>query len=235
MSGHSKWAKIHRQKGVADAKRGTIFTRLGNAVTIAARDGGDPDANFKLRIAIDQARESNMPKDNIERAIKRGTGELAGEKIEEITYEGFGPAQSAFIIECVTNSRNRASANIKHLFTKHGGHMSGPNSVMWQFDKKGSLGVKKISEELELELIDAGATDIEKGDDINIVYCEPHNLHKIKKFLEEKNIEVKFAENDLVAKEKKSVSEKDKEKIQKFMESLDDDQDVKDFFTNADI
>src|SRR3989338_6576729 len=122
MSGHSRWAQIHRQKGVADTKRGALFTRMGNAVTIAAKTGGgNPETNFRLRLAIDQAKAVNMPKDNIERAIKRGTGELAGGKIEEITYEGFGPGGIAVIVTCLTDNRNRTAAAMKHLFAEHGG------------------------------------------------------------------------------------------------------------------
>ena len=136
MSGHSKWAKIHRQKAVTDAKKGTVFTKHANIITIAARaGGGDPEMNFKLKLAIEKAKQANMPKDNIDRAIARGTGENDDKKIEEVAYEGFGPGGVAFIIECLTDNRNRTSANIKHIFSLYGGSLGSPNSVLWQFEK----------------------------------------------------------------------------------------------------
>src|SRR3989344_404513 len=145
MSGHSKWSQIHRQKGAADAKRGAIFTKLGKNISIAARlGGGDPATNFRLRLAVDQAKAANMPKDNIDRAIKRGTGEIAGGTIETIAYEGFGPEGSAFIIECLTDNRNRTAANIKHYLTKYGGSLGTPGSVSWQFEQKGIVRVKTV-------------------------------------------------------------------------------------------
>ena len=162
MSGHSKWSTIKRAKAVTDAKRGAIFTKLGNLITMAVRDkGSSPDTNFGLRMAIEKAKQANMPKDNIERAIKRGTGELGGGQIEELTYEGFGPANSQFIIKCLTNNKNRSAANIRHLFTKYGGSLG---SVMWNFEKKGvirinseELKLKNIKlDDFEFEIIDAG-------------------------------------------------------------------------------
>ena len=137
MSGHSKWSTIKRQKGTADQKRSAVFTKLGNNITIAARDGRDPSSNFRLRIAMDQAKVVNMPKDNIERAIKRGTGELKGAMIEEIIYEAFGPAGTFFIIESLTDNKNRSVADIRHIFSKFGCSLGGRNSVIWQFKKKG--------------------------------------------------------------------------------------------------
>lgn len=143
MSGHSKWAKIKHKKGVADAKRGAIFTKLGNAATIAARQGGgDPEINFSLRLAIDKAKAGNVPKDNIERAIKRGTGELGGVNLEEITYEGFGPNKIPIIIECLTDNKNRTVAEIKHILDKNGGSLSGQGSVMWMFERNKSAEIK---------------------------------------------------------------------------------------------
>jgi len=165
MSGHSKWATTKRAKAVVDAKRGAAFTKLANLITIAARKGGDPTMNFALAQAVDRARAINMPKDNIERAIKRGTGGDGGEALEELLYEGFGPAQSQFVIKVVTDSRNRSAANIRHIFTKHGGSLG---AVIWNFDQKGVILVneekwqasKLAWDDFLLEAIDAGADDI---------------------------------------------------------------------------
>src|SRR3989344_7321992 len=236
MSGNSKWAQIHRQKGAADTKRGALFTKLGNSITIAAKaGGGDVESNFRLRLVIDQARAANMPKDNIERAIKRGTGELAGEKIEAVTYEGFGPGGTAFIIECLTSNRNRSSATIKHVLTKYGGSLGGPNSVSWLFEQKGIIRVKKLDENLELELIDVGARDIVREPDNVAIYTAPNDLKKVKDFLEKQGVASEYAEVEFVAKEKKAVAENQKEKIQKFSEELDDSEDVNNYYTNAEI
>ena len=143
MSGHSKWANIKRTKGAADAKRSSLFTKLARVITVAARDkGGDPEMNFSLRLAIEKAKAANMPKENIERAIKRGTGEIKGEAaIEELIYEGFGPGGIAIIIKCLTDNRSRTAAQMKHILTSHGGSLGSPNSVMWQFEQKGVIRI----------------------------------------------------------------------------------------------
>ena len=234
MSGHSKWAQIHRQKGVADTKRGAVFTKLGNAITAAAKSGGgDPDANFKLRLAIDQAKASNLPKDNIERAIKRGTGELGGGTIETVVYEGFGPAGIAIIIEGLTDNRNRTSSAIKHLLSKYGGSLGGPNSVSWLFVQKGVLRIKEITDELELDLIDAGALDVVREDDGATIYTMPNDLKKIKNFLELQKIIVDYAEVEQVAKEKKALNDEEAQNLQKLFGELDNDEDVSNYYTNA--
>lgn len=239
MSGHSKWATTKRQKAITDAKRGAVFTKLSNIITIAAREkGGDPDTNFSLRMAIDKARAANMPKDNIERAIKRGTGELAGAAIEEMVYEGLGPAKSQFIVKCLTDNRNRAAANIRHLFTKHGGAFG---SVIWNFGQKGVVRISKDeltgnklgAEEFELELIDAGAQDIIKEDEGITIYAKPEDLQKVKKFLEEKNIKTESAEIEYIAKEDLALSGEDKGRVEKFIEELEDNEDVADYYTNV--
>ncbi|NUM25923.1 MAG: YebC/PmpR family DNA-binding transcriptional regulator [Candidatus Buchananbacteria bacterium] len=237
MSGHSKWHQIHRQKGVADAKRGAIFTKLGNNITVAAKlGGGDPDSNFRLRLAIDQAKAANMPKDNIERAIKRGTGELNdGKKIETVNYEGYGPDATAFIIEALTDNRNRTSSNIKHILNKAGGLLAGPNSVAWMFEQKGVIRIKNLAEDLELPLIDAGAQDIVKEDGGVTIYTDPSSLKKVKELLEQHGVEIDYAETEQVAKDKKAVSEEQKEKIQKLFDDLDNDEDVSNYYTNAEI
>jgi len=235
MSGHSKWAKIHRNKGVADAKRGTLFTKLGKTITVAAKEGGgDPETNFKLRLAVDKARAQNMPKENIERAIKRGTGGAEGGKIETIMYEGFGPGGSAFIVECLTDNRNRTGSVMKHLFSKYGGGIGSPNSVLWQFKNTGTIGLSTLDGKTELELIDLGATDIERKGDITVVSCEPAHLEKLKRHLEEKNIPLEFSENDLVPQNKIVISDKaTKEKIDSFISEIEDNEDANNYFTNA--
>jgi len=234
MSGHSKWAKVHRQKGVTDAKKGNLFTKLGNTITVAAKlGGGDPEMNFKLKLAIEKAKISNMPKENIERAIKRGTGELEGQIIEEITYEAHGPSGTTFIIECLSDNRNRTTNNLKHLFSEHGINLGAPNSVIWQYENKGVIGVKTMDDALELELIDSGATDIEKDNDSFTIYSKPQDLEKIKKFLESKKITAEFAETEYVAKNKVATDDpKIQEKINGFMEALEDCEDVNNYYTN---
>ena len=235
MSGHSKWAQIHRQKGTADTKRGALFTKMGNAITIAAKlGGGNPETNFRLRLAIDQAKVINMPKDNIDRAIKRGTGELGGGTIESVTYEGFGPGGIAFIIETLTSNRNRTSANIKHTLTKYGGSLGTPNSVRWFFGQKGIIRIEKIDENLELELIDAGAEDIVTDSDGVAVYTQPNDLKKIKDRLEARGIKTEYAEIEWVAKEKKEAAGQ-KETLEKIFDELETDEDVSNYYTNAEV
>ncbi|MCK5510921.1 YebC/PmpR family DNA-binding transcriptional regulator [Candidatus Parcubacteria bacterium] len=238
MSGHSKWSTIKRKKGVADAKRGAIFTKLGNLITIAAKEkGGDRDANFTLRMAVDKARSANMPKDNIERAIKRGTGELEGEQIIELIYEGIGPVNSQFVVKALTDNKNRSAASIRHAFTKYGGSLG---SVMWNFAQKGVFRItndefKITSDEDELELIEAGADDIAREDEGVTLFTKPEDLQKVKKYLEEKNIVTESAEIEYVAKDEANVSDEDKEKIEKFIEELEDNEDVADYYTNVNI
>lgn len=219
-----------------DAKRGATFTKLANLIIMNAKKGGDPVTNFSLRLAIDRARAANMPKDNIERAIKRGTGELAGAAIEELIYEGIGPAQSQFIVRCLTDSRNRAASLIRHIFDKVGGSLS---AVMWNFELKGVIMVSasevaKINfDELELELIDAGASDIINEAEGLTIYSDTANLQAIKKLLEEKAVAVESSEIEYVAKEKRELTEEEQEKIERFIEALDECDDVADYYSNV--
>ncbi|MBT4277240.1 YebC/PmpR family DNA-binding transcriptional regulator [Candidatus Falkowbacteria bacterium] len=243
MSGHSKWSTIKRQKGAADQKRGAIFTKMAKNITVAARDGGgDPDTNFKLKVAIDKARSVNTPKDNIERAIKKGTGELKGDTIEEIVYEAFGPSNSFFVVEALTDNKNRSVSEIRHIFSKAGGSLGGPNSVMWQFERKGVIRIEdyknkiKDKDELELELIDFGLEDIIIEENDLIIYTKVENFQKTREELDKKNIIVNYAELEYVPKEEKEITDnKEKEKFQKLFEALDDNDDVNNFYTNADI
>ncbi len=238
MSGHSKWSTIKRQKGAADQKRGALFTKLGNNITIAAREGGgDAEMNFKLRLAMDKAKAANMPKENIERAIKRGTGELAGDGIEEIVYEGFGPEGVAIYIEALTDNKNRTVANIKHILSKYGGNLGGPGSVAWMFDRKGVIRI--LSEDLEiseddlsLKAIDAGAEDIVSEEDGIIIYTAPEKLEAVKKLLEKSGVKISFAETEFVPQDKVVVSEAAKSNLEKLYEELEENEDISNYYTN---
>ncbi|PKM88033.1 YebC/PmpR family DNA-binding transcriptional regulator [Candidatus Falkowbacteria bacterium HGW-Falkowbacteria-2] len=237
MSGHSKWATTHRQKELVDAKRGAIFTKLGNIISIAAKSGGDPATNPSLRAAVDRARDASMPKDNIERAIKKGTGELGGDQVEELYYEGIGPAGVQTIVKCTTDNRNRSGSTVRHIFTKNGGSFG---AVMWNFDQAGiimitqeELTAKKIDfDEFELELIDGGASDIERAEEGVTIYTALSNFQKMQDYLKSKDIKTESAEIGYVAKEKTSFNEEDTAKIEKFLEEFDDNEDVSDYYTN---
>lgn len=237
MSGHSKWATTHRQKAIVDAKRGAIFTKLANVITIAAKKGGDPDTNPSLRTAIEKARGANMPKDNIERAIKKGTGELAGDQIEELFYEGIIPPGIQIIVKCLTDNKNRSGSTVRHLFTKNGGALG---SVMWNFQQLGVIEIpqaeikdKHLSNEvLELELIDLNIEDFKKEAEGIMVYCAASDLQKIKDYLEQKNLQIERAELEYVAKEKINLSKEEEIKIEKLMNELEDNEDVNDYYTN---
>ncbi len=240
MSGHSKWAQIKRKKGVADVKKGAIFTRLGREITLAARaGGGDPDANFSLRLAVEKARGSNMPKDNIERAIKRGTGELAeGGQLDEVMYEGYGPGGTALLVQVLTDNRNRAASEIRHIFTRGGGNMASSNAVAWMFEKKGVISLEangKDPEELALELIDAGADDVKvDGNEIE-AYSAPEQLKALRDALEKRKIPIAAAEIAWVAKSPAEVGDDQAIQTMKLMESLEEQDDVQKVFTNLDI
>ncbi|MFA7088236.1 MAG: YebC/PmpR family DNA-binding transcriptional regulator [Patescibacteria group bacterium] len=237
MSGHSKWATTHRQKELVDAKRGAIFTKLANIITIAARKGGDPNTNPSLRSAIDRAREVSMPKDNIERAVKKGTGELSGDQVEELFYEGIIPPGVQIIVKCVTDNKNRSGSTVRHSFTKNGGSFS---SVAWNFSQLGVIRVSaeqikenKISNEnLELELIDQEILDFKKELEGIEIFTEIKDLQKIRDFLEGKGLKIEEAEIEYVAKEKLTLSAEDQEKMDKFFEEMEDNEDVSDYYTN---
>ncbi len=242
MSGHSKWATTKRRKSAVDARRSDLFTKLGNLISVAARQGGDPAMNFSLRMAIDKARSFNMPKENIERAIKRGLGEGGGAALEEVIYEGFGPGKTAMMIECLTDNRNRTASEIKHLLEKHGGTFAGPGSVAWMFEKKGCLSAfakataDKLQinnlEELELRLIDFGIEDIEIIDDEVVIYTKPEELQKTKENLEKAGVEVSSASIEYVAKEKKEISEEAAAGLEALINELDEHNDVKEYYLN---
>lgn len=231
MSGHSKWSTIKRAKSVKDSKKGAIFTKLGNIITIATRDNGeDIDANFSLRMAIEKAKSANMPKENIDRAIKRGMGILVDKQVEELIYEGIGPANSQFVVKCLTDNKNRSVSNVRHIFSKFGGFF---RVVMWNFDKKGVIRINNLeNEELELELIDVGVQDILREEEVIIIYTKIEFLNKIKKLLEEKGIVIESIDIKYIAKEKIELNNEDNEKIEEFITELEYCEDVSSYYTN---
>ncbi len=239
MSGHSKWAQIKRKKGVADVKKGAMFTRLGREISIAAREGGgDPNANFTLRLAVDKARANNMPKDNIERAIKRGTGELSeGGQLEEVMYEGYGPGGSALLVQVLTDNRNRAASDVRHMFTRGGGNLGAANAVAWMFEKKGILTIENVknADDLQLELIDAGADDFKLDGSVLEVYCAPEQLKAVREALENRKIQIASAELAWIAKTPAQVADDQAVQTMRLMESLEEHDDVQKVFSNLDI
>lgn len=238
MSGHSKWSTIKRAKGVADAKRSQIFTKLANAITIAARQGPDPASNFKLRLVIEKAREVSMPKDNIERAIKRGAGNEAGSaKLEELTYEGYGPGGVAFLIRTLTDNRNRTGANIRHLLERYGGHLAESGGVAWMFSTKGlfqiALPIENL-ESLEMTLIEAGASDIKEVDNHVLILCEPNNFETLKKIITDNNLTPVYAAVEPVANTLVTADTVDTtNQLNQLREALDNDDNVDDFYDTA--
>ena len=241
MSGHSKWSTIKRKKGVLDAKRGQVFTKLANAITIATREGGggDPSSNFKLRLAIDQAKTANMPKDNIERAIDRGLGKGAGGQLESVAYEGYGPAKIAFIAQITTDNRNRASSQLKGVVERAGGHFASLGAVSWMFEDVGFIvvgkGGKSADEIFEI-VADAGAQDIEDTGDSVEIYTKPNELDKVRSALSEAGLNIQSAE--LYKKPAQTVQIEDAQtakKVLEFIEKLEDLDDVQKVYSNFDI
>jgi YebC/PmpR family DNA-binding regulatory protein len=239
MSGHSHWAGIKHKKALTDAKRASVFTKFGRIVTLAAREGGgNPETNFKLRLAIDQARSVNMPKDNIERAIKRGTGELKdGNEIEEIVYEGYGPGNVALLIKTATDNRNRTVSEVKSLLTKGGGKMVPGGSVAFMFRQVGEI-LAEIPEasrdEIELEIIEAGAEDIVFNDTDSIlhVYTKVEDLQTVKDQLEKKNFIIKNAELSYLPSQKTALGSDDQARYDQLIEKLEDHDDVQAIYDN---
>ncbi len=236
MSGHSKWETIKRQKGANDAKRGAIFTKLGNAIAVAARAGADPDMNFSLRLAIDKAKAANMPNVNIQRSIDRGSGKLGGEQIQEVTYEGYGPGGAAILVECATDNVNRTLPEVKLAFSKHGGNLAEKGSVAFQFDRKGMIRVKGAGEDLLMKILDAGAEDaVEEGDE-TVVYTDPRELAKVRDALTMANIEILEAELTFVPNNTVEITDEETAgKLMRLMEALEDSDDVVNTHTNFDI
>ncbi len=240
MSGHSKWSTIKRKKGANDAKRGKIFTRLIKEITVAAgMGGGDPDGNPRLRSAIASAKTENMPKDNIARAIKKGTGELDGEVYDEILYEGYGPAGVAVLVECLTDNRNRTVADIRHYFSKSNGNLGESGCVAWMFEKKGIMIVDKetISEEKLMDLsIEAGAEDVLEEESEFHVVTEPEDFNEVRESLEENDVKFIDASISMIPKNTVEVAdEKPAKALLKLLENLEDHDDVQKVHANFDI
>jgi len=239
MAGHSKWKQIKRRKAVVDAKRGAKFTKLIKEITIAARGGGgDPDGNPRLRTAIDAAKAENMPADNIERAIKKGTGELEGVTYEEATYEGYGPGGAALLVQVTTDNLNRTVASIRHVFSKNGGSLSEPNSVAWLFDKRGQvyLDAARYPEDVAMEAaLEAGADDLVTEGDQHIISTGPAALHAVQEALRARGIESSEATLALIPRATVHVEGKDAEQLLRLMDALEEDEDVAEVFSNFDI
>lgn len=238
MSGHSKWSTIKRKKGATDAKRSQVFSKLSKLITVAARAGGDLEMNASLRMIVEKAKQTNMPTDNIERAIKKGTGELEGVKMEEILYEAYGPGGIAMLIECITDNTNRTLSEVKNIISKLGGRFGSEGSVKWMFDRKGYLEIKKSGsdknkEELELAIIDAGAEDFSEKNEVIEIYTKPEDLYKVKNNLEEQGIKTENAGLDWIPKDEVKIDdEKIISQIEKLFEALDEQDDVNEVYSN---
>lgn len=239
MAGHSKWKQIKRKKAATDAKRGAVFTRLIREITIAAKQGGsDPAGNARLRTAIDAAKAENMPWDNIERAIKKGTGELEGVLYQEVTYEGYGPGGAAIFIEATTDNANRTVADIRHLFSRHGGNLGAANSVAWMFDRKAEIAVAatKADEDATLEAaLDGGADDMTRDGDTFVITASPTALHAVRDRLAAKKIPVLSAEISMIPKSTVKVEGKDAPALLRLIEGLEEMDDVAKVHSNFDI
>lgn len=239
MSGHSKWASIKHKKGAADAKRGRIFTKLIREITVAAKDsGGNPDTNPTLRTAMGRANEANMPKDNITKAIKKGTGELPGISYESCLFEGYGPGGVAIIVECLTDNKNRSSAEVRNIFSKRGGNMAGAGSVAWIFSSKGYILIDKAQtseDELFSISVDAGAEDVKTEGHNYEVYCEQKDLENIKTAIAKKNIKWETAELTKIPNSTIKVSGNEAKQLLTLIEILEDHDDVQKVYANFDI
>jgi YebC/PmpR family DNA-binding regulatory protein len=239
MSGHSKWHSIKHKKAAVDAKRGKVFTKIIKEITVAARlGGGDPEANPRLRMAVQNAKTANMPSDNIKRAIMKGTGELPGTVIEEIVYEGYGPGGVALFIEVMTDNKNRTVAEIRHILSKHNGNLGATNSVAWKFEKKGVFHILKdaVDEDTLMTLVlDAGADDMELDGDLYQVTSAPADYETVKNAIENENIEVENAEITMLPNITVTVEKKQAEQLLKVMEKLEDHEDVQNVYADFDI
>ncbi|MBN2453260.1 MAG: YebC/PmpR family DNA-binding transcriptional regulator [Candidatus Omnitrophica bacterium] len=238
MSGHSKWATIKHKKAATDAKRGSLFTKLIKEITIAARSGGKPENNPRLRVAIERAKEASMPADNIERAVKKGTGELDGVNYEDITLEGYGPAGVAIFIEGVSDNKNRTTSEIRTVFSKKGGNMAGAGSVSWMFEKKGYFVVSKktIDEDKLMGIVlDAGAEDLVVEDENFAVKTAPADFFNVKKALDDNKIATEDAEITLLPKSTVKVAGDDAKKVLDLVDALEEHDDVQHVYANFDI
>jgi len=239
MSGHSKWSTIKHKKAAMDARRGKLFTRLGREITIAAREGGgNPDVNFRLRLVIDKAKDANMPKDNIERAIKRGTGELKGAELVEVMYEGYAPNGVALLVQVLTDNRNRAVADVRRVITRQGGTLADAGAVAWQFDRKGYIAIAPdgVDRDALFEVaVEAGAEDVVFGDDLIEVYADLANFQVVRQALREAGIRFEMAELAMIPKTTMQLDEKETFQVMKVIEALEELDDVQQVYSNLAI
>jgi YebC/PmpR family DNA-binding regulatory protein len=241
MSGHSKWSQIKRQKGANDAKRGALFTKISREITVAARQGGvDPDANFRLRLAVDKARRPpiNMPADNIKRAIERAAGGGEGEQYEEIIYEGYGPGGVAVLVEAATDNRNRTAAEVRSIFSKAGGQLAGSGAVAWQFEPRGLITIARDgadADEVALLAIDAGAEDVDTETDPVEIFTTPADVERVRQELEKAGVSIDSAESTMVAKTSVELDDAKARQNLRLVEQLEDLEDVQRVTANFDI
>lgn len=237
MAGHSKWANIKRKKAKTDAQKGKVFTRLAKEIIIAAKaGGGDMEANIRLKNAVQKAREANIPNDNIQRAIMRGTGELEGVNYEEVNYEGYGPGGVAVLLEILTDNRNRTAGEIRHCFSKYGGNLGETGCVSWMFQKQGIIIIEKNErfdeDDVMLMALDAGADDFRAEDEVYEITCAPDNLETIKEFLESRQITVAEAQVDMVPQDTVQLTGQEYEQMIKLIDILEEHDDVQEVYTN---
>jgi YebC/PmpR family DNA-binding regulatory protein len=239
LSGHSKWAQIKRQKARNDQARGKMFSKLAREITVAARQaGGDPNFNPRLRTAIDNAKAENMPNENIDRAVKRGTGDLPGASYEECTYEGYGPGGAALFLECLTDNQNRTIAEVRHLFDKRGGNLGVDGSVSWMFDRLGQIYVDagRYDEDALLEAaVMAGASDMQGEGDVFLITCQPGDFHSVQEGLREAGIEIREAELGMVPKSEVHVEGREAERLLGLLAALEEHDDVQRVYSNMDV
>lgn len=236
MSGHSHFKTVAATKNANDAKKGKVFSKWAKIIAIAAKDGPDPAKNSKLKTVIEQAKQFNMPKENIERAIRKGSGQEAGEKLEEVSYEAFGPGGVALIIEGITDNGNRTLGEVRTILTQNNGKIAGEGSVKWMFERKGVItlpaGQSQNKEELELVAIEAGADDVTWSGEELAIYTKPEDLEVVKKSLEEKGLTIGSAKLEFVPKDEVEISEKEKEQLTRLYEAFNENDSINDIFSN---
>jgi YebC/PmpR family DNA-binding regulatory protein len=239
MSGHSKWSQIKRQKGVADVKRGQIFTKLAREIIVAVREGGsNPESNFRLRLAMQKARDSSMPLDNIDRAIKRGSGQAEGASLAELVLEGYGPSGVAIMVTALSDNRNRTLQEVRNIFTRNGGNLGENGCVAWLFDSRGVITVdtkEQDAEALALEAIDAGAEDVKIENNFIEIYTKPEGLEKVREALKQKNTPIASAEVSLVPKTMVQLEEKSALQTLRLLDKLEELDEVQSVASNADF
>ncbi|MFB0537658.1 MAG: YebC/PmpR family DNA-binding transcriptional regulator [Anaerolineae bacterium] len=238
MSGHSKWSTIKRKKGAEDARRGKVFTKIGRELEIAAREGPDPDTNFKLRLVIEKARQANMPKGNIERAIRRGAGLEKGQALEDLTFEGYGPHGVAMLVHVTTDNRNRAVAEVRSVFNRHNGNLGESGCVAWLFEPKGYITIDvndSDPDELAMIAIEAGADDVTVASDLVEVFTKPEDFQTVRESLQEQGLAIDSAELAMIPKSLSQLGEKETFQVMNLVERLEELDDVQEVYSNLDL